>query len=90
MVAISCVRPAVAGRYTCERDRTPKDFLQLAGDGSFTLQEDEATITGTYKVEGLEIGLTTQDRRKLRMRVEGAVLVEDTGGRGDTSPCAGP
>ena len=56
-------------------------MIALSCDGTFTLQEDGAIITGTYRVEGAELALATQDGRQLRMRLEATGLLDDIGGR---------
>ena len=79
---VSCTKPsAVAGHYVCDRDRTPPDTLDLEADGTFTLHEDGATLTGTYTSNGDSLAFTLPGRDVAAFRVEGAVLVDPAGGR---------
>jgi hypothetical protein len=81
LVSVSCAKPAVAGRYVCDRDRTPKDTLDLGAGGGFTLQEDGATLTGTYALKGDSLTLERPGRSVPPFKLEGAVLVDQAGGR---------
>jgi hypothetical protein len=81
LLIVSCVRDNVAGKYVSERDRSPKDYLELAVDGAFTLQEDGSTLTGKYKLTGTQIALTTSSGQTLSGKVEGRVFIDPTGTR---------
>jgi hypothetical protein len=80
LVSFACAKPAVAGRYVCDRDRTPRDTLDLDARGGFTLQEDGATLTGTYALKGDSLTLALPGRSVPPLRLEGAVLVDQAGG----------
>ena len=82
LVSASCTKPsAVAGRYLSDRDRTPRDSLDLEAGGGFTLQEDGATFTGTYEVKGDSIALKLPGGSTVVSKIEGPVLVDEAGGR---------
>jgi hypothetical protein len=81
LIGVSCTRHNVAGKYLSERDRSPKDYLELAADGTFTLQEDGSAFTGTYKLTGTQIALTTRAGKALTGKLEGGVLSDPTGTR---------
>jgi hypothetical protein len=81
LLMVSCVRDNVAGKYVSDRDRRPKDYLELAADGSFTLQEDGSTVAGKYKLTGTQIALTTSSGQALSGKVEGGVFIDPTGTR---------
>jgi hypothetical protein len=81
LLIVSCVRDNVAGKYVSERDRSPKDYLEVAAGGAFTLQEDGSTVTGTYRLTGTQIDLTTSSGQALSGRFEGGVFVDPTGTR---------
>jgi hypothetical protein len=82
LVFVSCTKPsAVSGKYVCDRDRTPKDTLDLEASGGFTLQEDGATLTGTYELTGDSLALKLPGRTVPPLRLEGTVLVDTAGGR---------
>jgi len=82
LMSFACTKPAaVAGRYVCDRDRMPKDTLDLDARGGFTLQEDGATLTGTYTLNGHSLTLELPGRSVPPFRLEGAVLVDQAGGR---------
>ena len=78
LLIVSCVRDNVAGKYVSERHRSPKDYLVLAADGAFTLQEDGSTLTGQYELTGTQIDLTTSSGQALRGKVEGGVFIDPT------------
>ena len=80
LLGVSCAGGKVAGRYVSERDRSPKDYLELRADGSFTLQEDGSTLTGTYKMNGTQVALTASGEA-LQGRIESGVLTDATGNR---------
>ena len=65
LVSVSCAKPAVAGRYVCDRDRTPKDTLDL----------------GTDALKGDSLTLELPGRSVPPFKLEGAVLVDQAGGR---------
>jgi hypothetical protein len=65
----------------CDRDRTPKDTLDLDPHGSFTLQEDGATLTGTYELKGDSLALSLPGHSVPPMKLVGAVLVDQAEGR---------
>ena len=81
LLGVSCAGGNVAGRYVSERDRNPKDYLELRADGSFTLQEDGSTLTGTYKTNGTKVALTTMSGESLKGKIEAGVLTDATGNR---------
>ena len=81
LLGVSCARGNVAGRYVSERDRSPKDYLELRADGSFTLQEDGSTSIGTYKMNGTQVALTTASGETLQGKIEAGVLTDAIGNR---------
>jgi hypothetical protein len=81
LVGVACGGGNVVGRYVSERDRSPKDYLELQADGSFTLQEDGSTLTGTYKVNGTRVTLTMASGERLQGEIEAGVLTEAAGNR---------
>jgi hypothetical protein len=81
LLGFSCAGGNVAGRYVSERDRSPKDYLELRADGSFTLQEDGSKFTGTYKMNGAQVTLTTASGEPLQGKIEAGVLTDATGNR---------
>jgi hypothetical protein len=81
-LSVSCAKPsAVAGHYVCDRDRTPRDTLDLEASGAFTLREDGATLTGSYELKGDSLFVNLPGRAVPPMRLDGAVLIDQAGGR---------
>jgi hypothetical protein len=81
LLSLACTRGGVAGRYVSERERSPNDYLNLAGDGTFTLQEDGGTLTGSYSVNGSRITLTPTAGVALSGTLDGGTLIDQTGTR---------
>jgi hypothetical protein len=91
VVAVACSRPgsAVAGTYISDRYRSPKDSLELAESGAFTLREDGSTITGTYRMNGERLDFATDDGHPFHCKIEGATLVDAGGARWTREAAAG-
>jgi hypothetical protein len=81
LLGVSCTTSSVAGHYVSERDRSPKDYVELRADGTFTLQEDGSTLTGTYKLNGTQVTLSAASGKPLRGKIEAGVLTDATGNR---------
>jgi hypothetical protein len=81
MIGVACSRGNVAGIYVSDRARMPKDQLSFAADGTFTLEEDGCTVSGTYKAAGQQITLTTNTGQSLSGTVVGSVFTDQTGQR---------
>ena len=76
-----CSNGSVAGTYVSERDRAPKDQLTFAANGTFTLEEDGGTVSGTYRVNGRQISLATTRGQTLSGTLEGAIFTDQDGNR---------
>lgn len=72
---------SIAGTYVSERDRSPKDELTFAANGTFRLEEDGSTVSGTYKVHERQISLATTRGQTLSGTLEGAVFTDQNGNR---------
>ena len=81
LFTLACSQRTMAGRYVCDRDRTPKDVLELKGDGTFVLHEDGVAFTGTWSETATGVEFDIQGGRKGRLRIDGKDLV-DSGGEG--------
>jgi hypothetical protein len=83
LLTLACSGRAMTGQYICDRDRTPKDTLDLRGDGTFLLHEDGTTLTGTWSETAGLVEFDIQGGRKGRLRVDGKDLVDsgEEGGR---------
>lgn len=83
LVSAACARSPLPGRYVCDRDRTPKDTLELKADGAFLLQEDGTTFAGTWSASATELVLEITGGRKVTIRIEGRDLIDSgqEGGR---------
>lgn len=81
LLSLACARGGVAGRYVSERDRNPKDSLDLASDGTFTLLEDGGTVTGSYSVSGRRITLRPRAGEALSGTLDAGTLTDQTGNR---------
>ena len=74
-VGVSCAaRGDVAGWYMSDQDS--RDSIELRADGTFTIQEDGGTVTGTYTVSGTEVHLEASSGQALRAKIEGGVLTD--------------
>lgn len=69
----------IAGRY--QRERRPKDYLELSPAGSFVLEQDDATFKGRYRVEGDKLTLMFSGRSLPAGKILGATLVDPEGER---------
>ncbi len=81
LIAASCSRDNIAGRYVSDRDRTPKDYFELAADGAFTLEEDGGSLEGTYRLSGTQLTLTMSSGQALAGKFEGGVFSDPLGAR---------
>jgi hypothetical protein len=81
LISASCARDDVAGRYVSDRDRSPKDSIVLAADGTFTAQEDGGSLKGTYKRTGTQVAFTLDTGQVMSCTLEGAVLTDSLGNR---------
>jgi hypothetical protein len=81
VLALACSGRAMAGRYVCDRDRTPKDTLDLKADGTFLMTEDSATLAGTWSATATRVELDVSGGRRVSARIEGRDLVDTGDGR---------
>lgn len=81
LLALACSGRAMAGRYVCDRDRTPRDTLDLGADGTFVLHEDGGALTGKWSETAAGVEFVFQGGRSGRMRIAGQDLL-DSGGEG--------
>jgi hypothetical protein len=81
LFTLACSQRTMTGHYVCDRDRTPKDTLELKADGAFVLHEDGVTLTGTWSETPTQVEFDIQGGRKGRLRIDGKDLV-DSGGEG--------
>ena len=82
LVSVSCTKPSpLTGHYVCDRDKTPKDTLDLEANGTFTIREDGMALTGSYELKGDSLVVNLPGRAVPPMKLEGAVLVDWAGGR---------
>jgi hypothetical protein len=79
--ALACSGRGMAGRYVCDRDRTPKDTLDLKADGSFLMTEDSTTLTGTWSATATRVELDVSGGRRVSARIEGKDLIDSGDGR---------
>ncbi|MFI5182884.1 MAG: hypothetical protein ACHQNV_00680 [Vicinamibacteria bacterium] len=81
VLALACSGRAMVGRYVCDRDRTPKDTLELKADGTFLMTEDSATLTGTWSSTATRVELDVSRGRRISARIEGKDLIDSGDGR---------
>lgn len=79
LLLASCSQAPPQGVYVQEgrTDRT----LTLKPDGRFTVQETEAPIHGTYRIQGQVLVLITEDGQESRGVIRNNSLVDPQGNR---------
>ena len=82
LFALSCSSGAMAGKYISERDRTPSDCRELKADGTFGLEEDGTTPTGSCSASAARVDLAVTAGRKISATIAGTDLIDSGEGAG--------
>jgi len=69
---------SVAGTYVSELN--PKKYRELKADGTFFAQEEVASLTGTFEIEGSQITLKFTIGTAVRATLDGETMIDSRDG----------